>query len=1084
MSDVANNSPAAATPPDAVGWEESLSREIESLATAASGLAAEWERRFGNAAFANPNFLSAYLPLVRNHSILGVFRVVHVQTTPGGPTSDRPFEARYEETARGIIGGAPAQDSVQLSPFDYLDRVVALARSEKAQGLLADPEPVVRILKFAKQLADLPALSGFRIDLLDRFPSRTDGSAGEAADRPKDVLAGQLPAGRRFRQYEIIKLLGAGGFAEVYLAFNSGLKEHRAIKAFVSLPSHGPERERIRAAFYEEAQTHAKLKHENIVRIYEVDDLEGCLLLIMEYVEGKNLRTLIEERKKDRTYLTPREIIRIALDAARGLAYAHSLKIIHRDLKPENILINQAGVAMISDFGLAKSLDDSGQRRATRMGSLIGTPEYMAPEQVFKSTYNHQVDLYALGAVLYHMACGEPPFRAKDTWAVLEKQRSELPVPVSALRDDFPDELERITLKLLTKKPEDRYGTAEDLIRDLEACAAALPTLPLASHSRRRRRLTGVAALAGALFLAAGGVAWRGWDRAGQGSDNSIGKLSPAGKTGELRPLEPNVTGEKKDPADNLPSKKSADGDLHNVSAPKEPGPKSTDVSERKPEAPAKPVPFREQLLAAPPRVPEAAFVGKLVDVFAKHRAGARSRAYGDLTKDIAALSGSTEIQSEFATLEAAAATDLARLAGEFVQARFQALALSKDEVRLKLSDGTTAQGIVDRVEAGSISLVGPAGARTDVAFGNLSPEEFLVSKSAPIAELAFQALSGNSVQALTSAVALEKSQEKIVLWYPFLARLARLHVEEKLGDALVEAVEPLAKGERGEQLTGRMTHYATATAALDAFGNSESAVTSLFEASATEFDHSKVEREAASHFLHGRFSKVLAAFQGSRACPLAAKLLLADFLVDFEAPVAKAAARKTDELVSGGGWSRYEWKLHPDEKTFDERQQFWQLDDQKDGSILRDPAGPRSLIMHRPHPRVPSGAVLRFEFEPLGEGASTSHWRLLVLGSGGKDNYLRFDQGSVGLLRKFTLGAEAKGEALASAALPRTTIERKSRTYVLIPGEDGFHLFVDGDLVVTLPKSECILPTQLQVAVYGGRLYMKSVLALTEGKK
>ncbi len=1071
MSDALKNAGATGAHGGEAGWEDSLSRESETLAQAAAAFCQDWTRRFGDGAFANPVFLKEYLRLIQDHSILAVMAGVHRKADPG-PSAR--FEERFRRSIDGLIEGHPVFDPVSPSILHYLDLAVTQARTEKKNGLIVDPEPVARILKFARQLSDIPALSGFRQDLLGQFPS---GDVPATSPAPS---AGRLRPGYSFRQYEVVKLLGIGGFAEVYLAFHTVLKEHRAIKVFVSVPIHGPERERIRNAFNDEAQTQAKLKHENVVRVYEVDDHDGHLILIMEYVEGRNLRSLIEERKKEVTHLSPQEIIKIGLDVARGLAYAHSLKIIHRDLKPENILINQAGVAMITDFGLAKPLNDTGQRRTTRNGDLTGTPQYMAPEQVFSDTYDHRIDLYALGAVLYHMAYGEPVFHAKDVWAILAKQKSEQPVPLSTLREDFPEELDRIILKLLAKQPEDRYASAENLSRDLEACQAALPNLPRANRSRRRRRLT--AALALSLVLAAGALVWSGWERVGrifgpkESASDNLAALRPNAQPG----VDVNATGENKD----LPTKNDPGTDPHRASPTKEPAGKPADVSERKPEPPAKQIPFREQLLAAPPRAPEAQFVGKLVDLFTKHRTATRSRSYADLAKDIAALSGSAQPRTEFTGLEAAAAGDLARLAGDFVQARFQALARSRDEVRLKLGDGTTAQGIVDHVGDGSISLVGPTGTRSDVAYGNLAPEEFLNARTAPLAELAFQALSGDSVQALAAAVRLEKDEDKIVLWYPFLARLARLEIQDKLASALVDAVEPLAKGERGDNLSEKLPRYAAAVMLLELFASSEAAVASLFDHCAPEFEHSRVEREAAKFLLLGRFSKVLATFAGTRAHPLAAKLLHAAFVLDFESPVTEGSPRKVDQLIAGGGWSRYGWQLHPDEKTFEERQQFWPMDEDKDGCILRDPAGPRSLIMHRPHSKVPQGTVLRFGFEPMGEGAANGHWRLLVLASGGKDNYLRFDGKSVGLFRRFNLDPASKADPLQSATLPQAPAERKLRTYVLIPGEDGFHLFVDGDLVMTLPKNECILPTQLQVAVYGGRLYMKSVLVLTEGKK
>jgi serine/threonine-protein kinase len=1069
---------SAPAPGDSPGWGESLSREIGDLARAAGTLRAAWNQRFGTEVFQNPLFVTAFLGQVRGHSILQVFKAIYAQDHGSEEPSTGSFEERFERTAEGVGRDAPVFDPVPLSPLDYLGRLVELAEAQKKQGFLVDPQPLERVLTFTSQLKDLPALSGFWMDHLNQFPSTVVESPPQDAVSEEPPALRELPEGYRIGKVQVVRRLGVGGFAQVYLVFHAGLREYWAAKLFTKRDLLG-ELPKLLKAFYAEAQLQVKLKSPHIVRVIDVEEHEGYLVLFMEYVDGRNLRSLIEERRKAKTHLTPLEILKIAMEGAKGLEYAHTLGIVHRDIKPENILIAQDGGVKITDFGLAKALDATGQRRTTQLGHLLGTPQYMAPEQILGGPYDHRVDLYSLGVVIYHMAWGQPPFIG-DPWELLDMQKSKKPVPLTHRMKDFPEDLNRVVLKLLEKKPDNRYPSATELIKDLEACRAKLGAGDRAKPRRRKARVLALAGLLAASLAGAG--AWIAQFRTEKGGNPSDARINPVQPT--LSPSPAPAAATDKGSGTKSLVKNDLEPDLHKSSTPKQASPKPVPVSERKPEAPARTVPFREQLLAAPPRAPEAAFLGNLVDLFRKHRTAIQSRFYDTLAEDIRGLSSSGNPKTEFTALEVTAAADMIRLAGEFVQARFQALARSKEEIRLKLTDGTTAHGVVDTVGDGSIWLLGSDSTKSEVCFVNVAPEEFLVTKAAPLAELAFQALSGDAVQALTAAVALEKDQDRIVLWYPYLARLTRLEIEEKLGIALVEAVGPLAKGERGEKVEKQLTRYAGVIAIMDALSKCEGAVTSLFEASAAEFDRSKMEREAAELFLLGRFSKVLAAFPASRATPLAARLLLAGFLVDFEAPIREGAARKTDEIISGGGWSRYEWKLHPDEKSFTERQQFWQLDDEKQGSILRDPAGPRSLIMYRPHSRLPQGAVLRFEFEPLGERGATSQWRLLVLGAGGKDNTLRFDGFSVGLFRKFALEPGTKPEALAFAVLPQAPNERKVRTYVLIPGEEGFHLFVDGDLVLTLPKSECILPTQLQVAVTGGRLYMQSVLVLTEVKK
>jgi len=1078
------------TPGDSPGWGESLSRELGDLARAAETLTVAWNQRFGTEAFQNPLFAKAFLGQVRGHSILGVFKTVYAQDHGSEKPSEGSFEERFERTASGVGEATPVLDPVPLSPLDYLSRLVALAQAQKKEGFLVDPQPLQRILTFVSQLKDLPAISRFRVDQLNQFPSRvvetpplesfpTEAPAGVASPEEEPVLR-ELPEGYRIGKVQVVRRLGVGGFAQVYLVFHAGLREHWAAKLFTKRDLLG-ELPTLLKAFYAEAQLQVKLKSPHIVRVIDVEEHEGYLVLFMEYVDGRNLRSLIEERKKAKTHLMPLEILRISIEGAKALEHAHTLGIVHRDMKPENILIAQDGSVKITDFGLAKALDATGQRRTTQLGHLLGTPQYMAPEQILGGPYDHRVDLYSLGVVIYHMAWGQPPFIG-GPWELLDMQKSKKPVPLTHRMKDFPAELNRIVMKLLEKKPENRYSSAAELIKDLESCQAAL-SLPGPRPAGRRPRLrpvlTGVALCLVAAVSAYFGLRGRTPASAAHRALAALDK--PA--------LQP-TAGPETPPPGNAPPLPSKDAQrdpkevsLHQPEAP----PSGRPEAKPDPSAVSKPSPAREapslrkQLLSSPPTKEDALFIDRLLDLFSQHRSQLLLRSYEPLALDLEALEKSQLKKSDFMDYELSVAKDIVRMAEDVVQARFKDLARSKEELHLKLADGSIAQGVVDRVEAGAITLIDAGNGKTSVDLGQMAPEEFLSGKTAPLAELAYQTLSGDGVKAMTTGLALEKDQEKIILWYPLFARMGRHGIQERVKRAVLQAIEILAKGDRPD--VARLPNYPQLLASLKTFLDVELSVTPFLGSLTREFDRARDEKTALDLILREQYSKILSGLRGTEAHPFAAKLLLAGFEGAFDAPSQKATPKKSDELIAGGGWFKYTWKLHPDEKTLAERQQFWQLDGEKDGSILRDPQGPRSLIMYEAHPRLPEGLILRADFEPLGDGGAESQWRLLVVGEDGHNNYLRFDPRSMTLDRTFKEGPGASEDPLASAPLPALASGQRTRSYVLIRGDEGFHIYVDDELVATVARKDCVIPAQLQIVVLKGKLSLKSILVKSVGK-
>src|ERR1700676_4742721 len=267
------------------------------------------------------------------------------------------------------------------------------------------------------------------------------------------------------------------------------------------------ERERFRT----EAEAIARLQHPNIVQVYEVGEHEGMPFFSLEFCPGGSL-----DGKLDGTPLPPLEAARLVQTLASAVQAAHDKSVIHRDLKPANVLLGEDGTPKITDFGLAKKLDDVGQ---TQSGAIMGTPSYMAPEQAGDKgkELGPAADIYALGAILYEALTGRPPFKAATALDTILQVVADDPVPLRQLQSKTPRDLETICLKCLQKAPGKRYATAADLAEDLRRFQAqepiqARPVGRLERGVKWAKRRPAVAGLLAALVLAAlglvGGGAW------------------------------------------------------------------------------------------------------------------------------------------------------------------------------------------------------------------------------------------------------------------------------------------------------------------------------------------------------------------------------------------------------------------------------------------------------------------------------------------------------------------------------------------------------------------------------------------------
>lgn len=315
-----------------------------------------------------------------------------------------------------------------------------------------------RSVETAKEMTDI---GGTLKVQPDKPPSsQLRGGTGDSAKRRAGSQVSMLVIeSAQMAGFEILEEIGRGGMGVVYKAVQTALKRPVALKMILSA-LHASE-EQI-ARFRREAEAVARVHHPNIVAVYDVGEFEGSPYLALEYVDGGSLADRLYGRP-----WPPQEAAVLIEALSRGVYAAHREGIIHRDLKPANILLTRDGVPKISDFGLAKQMDESSGW--TRTGDIMGTPCYMAPEQAEGRVkqIGPATDIYALGAMLYELLTGQPPFRGATTLETLELVRIKEPVPPSRLAPGIPWKLETICLKCLEKKPQDRYADAKQLADDL-----------------------------------------------------------------------------------------------------------------------------------------------------------------------------------------------------------------------------------------------------------------------------------------------------------------------------------------------------------------------------------------------------------------------------------------------------------------------------------------------------------------------------------------------------------------------------------------------------------------------------------------
>ena len=353
--------------------------------------------------------------------------------------------------------------------------------------------------------SDAPTMMGISGEMgYGGGPVSPGRSVGDARLSGQPVLqAGYVLAER----YEVISLLGEGGMGAVYKAKDISLNRVIALKTIRREYSGN---QAILERFKQELILSTQVTHKNVVRIYDLGEAEGIKFITMEYIEGEDLRTLIHQRSK----LPAEEAAEIVAQIYRALDAAHSVGVIHRDLKPQNVMRDQNGRVVVMDFGLARTMEGGGM---TLSGALVGTMEYMSPEQALSKPLDQRSDIFSLGLIFYELLTGQTPFRADSALASLILRTQERAVPVTQYDSSIAGPLDRMVNRCLEREVEQRYQSAGELLSDLElwqgkgAGASVLQAdryaaAPMRSASLWKRRwwVWGVGAL-GAAALAVGG---------------------------------------------------------------------------------------------------------------------------------------------------------------------------------------------------------------------------------------------------------------------------------------------------------------------------------------------------------------------------------------------------------------------------------------------------------------------------------------------------------------------------------------------------------------------------------------------------
>ena len=308
-----------------------------------------------------------------------------------------------------------------------------------------------------------------------QFPSPEDIDVTETLEAPKkDLTRGTVFAGR----YEIIEELGEGGMGKVFRVEDKKLQQEVALKLIKPEVAHD---KKTIERFRNELKLARNIRHKNVCGMFDLGEAEGAHFITMEYVRGEDLRSFIHRSGQ----LAAGTAVRIAKQLCEGLSEAHKLGVVHRDLKSSNIMIDKKGSVRIMDFGIARSMEAKGM---TGAGVVIGTPEYMSPEQAEAKDVDQRSDIYSFGVILYEMLTGQRPFEGDTPLSIAMKHKGEAPRDPKELNPQISVGLSQLVLKCLAKVNKDRYQSADQVLSELNNIEKGLPTTQ--KITARRKPLT------------------------------------------------------------------------------------------------------------------------------------------------------------------------------------------------------------------------------------------------------------------------------------------------------------------------------------------------------------------------------------------------------------------------------------------------------------------------------------------------------------------------------------------------------------------------------------------------------------------